>query len=108
MTNSRSWNIANVSEYIKCITDGKTYSTSEILSNSDILEEYIMLGLRTANGIRINEIEKLFGKDKSDKLNKAIAELNPAYIHFVGDHLSLTAHGMFVSDNIIVNLLKKI
>jgi oxygen-independent coproporphyrinogen-3 oxidase len=108
VANSRSWNIANVSEYIKCVTDGKTYSTSEILSNSDILEEYIMLGLRTANGIRINEIEKLFGKDKSDKLNKAIAELNPAYIHFVGDHLSLTAHGMFVSDNIIVNLLKKI
>ena len=108
VANSRSWNIANVNEYTKCITEGKPYSTSETLSDSDIMEEYIMLGLRTANGIKLNEIEKLFGKDKSDKLNKAIAELNPAYIHFVGDHLSLTAHGMFVSDNIIVNLLKKI
>ncbi len=108
VANTRSWNIANVSEYIKCITDGKPYSTSETLSDSDILEEYIMLGLRTANGIKFNEIEMLFGKDKSDKLRFAISELNPSHIRFDGNNLSLTALGMFVSDNIIMNLLKKI
>ncbi len=108
VANSRSWNIANVSEYIKCITEEKTYSTSETLSDSDIMEEYIMLGLRTANGIKLSEIEKLFGKDKSDKLRFSISELNPTHIHFDDDNLSLTAHGMFVSDNIIVNLLKNI
>ena len=108
VANSRSWNIANIKEYIKCVTDGKPYSTSEILTESDILEEYIMLGLRTAKGIKLNEIEKLFGKDKSDKLREAISKLNPAHIHFDGNQLSLTAHGMFVSDNIIVNLLQEI
>ncbi|MBO7480512.1 MAG: radical SAM family heme chaperone HemW [Bacteroidales bacterium] len=108
VANTRSWNIANVNEYIKCVTNDKTYSTSEILSDSDILEEYIMLGLRTTNGIKLNEIEKLFGKDKSDKLKYAISELNPTHIHFDGDILSLNAHGMFVSDNIIVYLMQKI
>ena len=108
VANSRSWNIANTSEYIKCITEGLPYSTSETLTDSDILEECLMLGLRTANGIKLDEIEAQFGKKISDKLRASISKLNHKHIYFDGNRLSLTAHGMFISDNIIVNLLQKI
>ncbi|MBR5984142.1 MAG: radical SAM family heme chaperone HemW [Bacteroidales bacterium] len=108
VANSRSWNIENTSEYIKCISEGKPYSTSETLTSSDILEEYIMLGLRTAKGIKLDKTEELFGIIKSNKLRKAISKLNPAHIHFDGNSLSLTANGMFVSDNIILILLQEL
>lgn len=103
--NSRSWNIADVKEYIKCISEGEPCSTSESLSPADILEETIMLGLRTAKGINLGEIKKDFGNIASERIIKAIKNLQPEFYNFDGERLSLTPKGMFVSDNIIVGMI---
>ena len=102
---SRSWNIANVKEYIRCIAEGKPYSTSESLSPADILEETIMLGLRTAKGINICEIGTKFGKENAERIRNAISKLKPELYNFDGEQLSLTPKGMFVSDCIIVDMI---
>ena len=104
-SNSRSWNIANAKEYIRRIDEGKAYSTSEDLSPADILEETIMLGLRTAKGINLGEIKKDFGNIASERIVKAIKNLQPEFYNFDGERLSLTPKGMFVSDNIIVGMI---
>ena len=103
--NSRSWNIANVKEYIKDIAENKPYSTSEDLSPADILEETIMLGLRTAKGINICEIGTKFGEKNADRIRNAISKLQPELYNLDGNILKLTPKGMFVSDSIIVEMI---
>ena len=103
--NSRSWNIANVKEYVERISNGKPYSTSETLSSADILEETIMLGLRTSKGINLCKIETDFGKRNSDHIRNAISKLQPELYNLDGDILKLTPKGMFVSDSIILGMI---
>ena len=103
--NSRSWNISNVKEYVNCISKSKSYSTSEELSESNVYEEYIMLGLRTARGINLHYIENIFGKNKSKNISETIKTLPSDLYTLDADRLSLTSKGMFVSDSIIVELI---
>ena len=49
---SRSWNIANNALYIQRVKQGLPYSDQEILTEKDLLNEWIMTGLRTKWGIQ--------------------------------------------------------
>ena len=101
----RAWNIANVKEYIKGISDGNSCLTIEMLSETDIFEETIMLGLRTAEGINLREIEQHFGGGGVANILKAITKLQPDLYRYDGYRISLTPKGMFVSDSIIVEFI---
>ena len=101
----RAWNIANVKEYIKGISEGNMCLTTETLSETDIFEETIMLGLRTSEGINLREIEQLFRNEKVTKIRTAISNLQPDLYQFDGNSFSLTPKGMFVSDSIIVEFI---
>lgn len=101
----RAWNIANVKEYIKGILEGNMCLTTETLSETDIFEENIMLGLRTSEGINLCEIEQRFGREKVAEIRTAISNLQPDLYQFDGNSFSLTPKGMFVSDSIIVELI---
>jgi oxygen-independent coproporphyrinogen-3 oxidase len=102
---TRAWNIANVKEYIKGISEGNSCLTTETLSETDIFEETIMLGLRTSEGINLCEIEQRFGKEKATEIRTAISNLQPELYIFDGNRFSLTPKGMFVSDSIIVEFI---
>ena len=102
----RTWNIANVKEYIRCISKLESCSTSEKLSETDIFEETIMLGLRTSEGISIHEIGERFGIEKANRICETIKDLQPELYMFDGNRFSLSPKGMFISDNIIVTLMK--
>ncbi len=101
----RAWNIANVKEYIKGISEGNICLTTETLSETDIFEETIMLGLRTSEGINLREIEQRFGREKVAEIRTAISNLQPDLYRFDGNRFSLTPKGMFVSDSIIVEFI---
>ncbi len=101
----RAWNIANVKEYIKGISEGNMCLTTETLSETDIFEETIMLGLRTSEGINLREIEQLFRNEKVTKIRTAISNLQPDLYQFDGNSFSLTPKGMFVSNSIIVEFI---
>ena len=101
----RTWNISNVKEYIIKTSEGNLCNTAENLSETDIFEETIMLGLRTANGINIQEIEQHFGKEKALKICTTIKKLPPDLYNFDGNRFTLTPKGMFLSDGIIVELI---
>ena len=102
----RAWNIANVKEYIKGISEGSSCLTTETLSETDIFEETIMLGLRTAEGINLRKIEQRFGNEKLTEIRAAISNLQPDLYMFDGNRFSLTPKGMFVSDSIIVEFIE--
>ena len=103
---SRQWNISNVSDYIKSInTDNKEFYETEILSEVDKYNEYVMTSLRTSWGVNIETIKTNFGFKYADffqlKINKyidskAILKNNNIY--------TLTQYGKTICDYITVDL----
>ena len=53
---TRSWNPDNLEEYIRAMERGEDAATYETLTDTDLYNERIMLGLRTAEGIAIEEL----------------------------------------------------
>ena len=53
---TRSWNPDNLEEYIRAMERGEDAATYETLTDTDLYNERIMLGLRTAEGIALSEL----------------------------------------------------
>lgn len=69
---SRSWNVSNNAIYLKSLEENKLPNEIEILSKADRYNENIMTGLRTFWGVSLDRIEKEFGNDYLEYLNKQI------------------------------------
>ena len=65
---TRRWNVANNALYIQSIEKNILPQEEEILTPAQQMNEYIMIGLRTIEGINLNEFSKKFGKEYSDQL----------------------------------------
>ncbi len=82
-----------------------TFYIEENLSEEEIWEEIIMLRLRTAEGINLEEIEKRFGAITRDRiLKKATPIILAGNLELNDNHLHLTQKGVLLSDNIILSL----
>lgn len=76
------------------------------VSFSDAREEYVMLGLRTAEGISLTEYKERFGKELLLGKEKMLALWQRAgYARLEGDRLSLTERGFYLSNAIICELI---
>ncbi len=69
---SRTWNISNNQKYIEKIKKNILPNESEFLSQIDILNEIIMIGLRTSDGIDLEFIKSKFSDLNLDNLTKQI------------------------------------
>ena len=102
---SRSWNVANNTKYIKNIEEGKLPSETEILSNEDKYNEYIMTGLRTKKGVSLEKVELEFGKSYSEYLLKhAKIHLQSGLLIQENQILKISKKGKFLSDGIAADL----
>ena len=96
----RQWNPSNNSKYIKAIAAGDLIIESETLSPTDIYKEYILTGLRTKWGCKIqkigaigNQYEEYFLTEIKDKLKEVmVVENNGLY--------TLSERGKFYADQI--------
>ena len=101
----RGWNVANNSLYLKSIKDNILPIETEILSKSDRYNEYIMTGLRTIWGVSLERIEKEFGMDYLDYLQKQSQKfLNDDLVSIENNILKPTAKGKFLTDGIASDL----
>ncbi len=97
----RSWNISNNSLYIQSIENGIIPFEEEILTNEQRLNEYVMTSLRTAEGLDLNIVEKNFGGDHKQRIEKEAAEfLNNGKMINRDSSLVLTQEGKFFADGI--------
>ena len=103
--NSRSWNIANNTIYIKSISENKLPNEIEILTLTDKYNEYIMTGLRTIWGVNLNKIETEFGVTFLNHLKKHYEKfINDDLLILENDILKTTKKGKFLSDGIASDL----
>ncbi|WP_242092490.1 radical SAM family heme chaperone HemW [Aestuariivivens sediminicola] len=68
--NQRSWNVSNNTEYIKAIQGETLPRTVENLSLTDRYNESVMIGLRTMWGVSLKKIERDFGVDYAEHLER--------------------------------------
>jgi oxygen-independent coproporphyrinogen-3 oxidase len=102
---SRSWNIANNALYITSIENETNVLETEILTATQQLNEYIMISLRTANGIDLNVIDQKWGKSMQERLlEKSTPWVQSAHIISTNDLLQLTKLGKLFADGIAADL----
>lgn len=106
INNVRSSNPPDLKKYLVEIITDKITKQKEYLSETDILNETIMLELRTKNGLDLLKFKNLFGIFEYENLIERVKKLNHEFYKHSNSHLYLTKGGMFVSNSIISNLFK--
>lgn len=99
--NKRRWNVANNALYMKAIQQETIPYEEEILTPVQQLNEYMMISLRTSEGICIEKIKNEFGAaDAETVLQKSKKYLEQGKMFMKNDCLVLTNEGKFFADGI--------
>lgn len=103
----RYCNVSSIEEYIELTKSGKKpVEFKEVLSRREILEEIIMLGLRTKEGINHFEIEEEIGVDLLKIKKKELKYLSDnGFIEVDGNWIRATDLGFTVLNKIILELV---
>ncbi len=101
----RQWNIANNALYIQALKKGIIPFEEEILSVTQQLNEYIMISLRTMEGINLFIVSEKFGDKASKKLKTACYKwILGGKIVEINNNLILTKEGKLFADGIAADL----
>ena len=103
---SRQWNVANLSQYIDGIFAGQPLIEREELTTTTRYNEMVMTRLRTAQGLDIEALRTTFG----EKLYRYCMEMakpciDRGFMTIEDKRLHLTETGIFISDDIISDLM---
>ena len=103
--NSRKWNIANNTLYIKAIERSELPLEVEELSITDRYNEYIMTRLRTYFGVDLVEVESEFGKEYLEYLKEqSVVLFEKEFLRIENNVMHITEKGTFLSDGIAADL----
>ncbi|MDB5193501.1 MAG: hemW [Segetibacter sp.] len=104
---SRQWNIANNALYIKSIGNNTVPCEVETLTVKERLNEYLMTGLRTIEGVELARIEKDFGEDVYKRLlENASGKIENGFLAVADGHLRTTTEGKLLVDGIASDLFQ--
>lgn len=102
---TRSWNVPNNNKYIQSITEKAVFWEEETLDEIDLINEHIMIKLRTKWGIHPVEFLKKFSQRNFDLFKKNIQlELQNGRMELMNDTYSIKRDYLFQTDDIIANL----
>ena len=101
----RLWNKANNAIYMSSIDENKIPFEKETLTQSQILDEYIMTSLRTIEGMDLDFIENNFSIEQRKRIeNITKKEVEEEKISFRNNKIILTDTGKLFADGIAVKL----
>lgn len=102
---SRQWNVANNALYIKALEQNLLEAEVETLTSVQQLNEYIMIALRTAKGINLDQIRKAFGEKEAARLTQLADKYKKTgKIILSGNAIQLTKEGKLFADGIAADL----
>lgn len=103
---NREWNPSSLSLYLKGIERGTPDTETEQLEANTRYNDFIITRLRTMWGLRLADLETLFGPEKRRYCEKQAAPyLKQGLLNLKEGVLSLSRNGIFVSDGIMSDLL---
>ena len=101
----RKWNVSNNSIYIEKINANILPLESETLTQNNIFNEMVMVGLRRSSGIKISEIESTLGISYRDYLNKEIKpKLDEGILDKKDNRITVKKNFKFITDGIASEL----
>jgi len=102
---SRQYNIANNSRYMKAIEQGELPATVENLTIADQVNDYLLTGLRTQWGCSLTELSALLGADFTRQQASDLADMQRAgWLIMENDTLRLTEAGKLFADRVAATL----
>lgn len=106
LNGTRYYNHSGISDYISAVKDGNAVEVAEPQTTNDLFEEYIMLKLRTAEGISLNRIKDEYNIDLLAIKGNKIREFEKlGLIEIAGAYLRLTDDGFKVLNKIVLELV---
>ena len=97
----RSWNAPTLAAYFTQIAACNPYYEQETLTDTDCYNEYLLLRLRTREGIDLQEMAQLFGHERTDSLLRHFeTDVDNRHYLRTADRLHLTAEGLWFADGI--------
>ena len=103
--NTRAWNVSNNLKYIKSLAEHSIPNETEMLSKTNLYNEYLMTQLRTIWGVDLHTIKTKFGKKYQDYFLKQVAKhLISTVIIEENERYKLSQKGKFLADGIISDL----
>ncbi|HEY9081746.1 MAG TPA: radical SAM family heme chaperone HemW [Vicingaceae bacterium] len=102
---TRSWNVANNTKYIKAINQNTPYFEEELIGETTAFNEYILTRLRTIWGLDLEYIKNTFNPVLLNHFEKELeAYKNSELITISKNTVTLTTKGIFVVDKITADL----
>ena len=104
---SRQWNIASITDYIKAINSGSAFYELEELSLNDRYNDFVMVSLRTSEGLDVKIMEKEFGQELAEYCLQNIKTfMDSEQVYYSDGKLRLTVEGIQISNLILIQLMK--
>ena len=102
---TRRWNVSSLRKYLQAIEEKSSFWETEILSEQDQYNDYMITSLRTKWGISEHFLKETFA-DKFVQYFRKEAEkyLNSQHLRFENGVYKLSAEGLFISDKIMEEL----
>ena len=98
--------MASIRQYCDKINSGIQWYETEILTEQDKYNDFIMVSLRTSEGIELKQVETIFGIENAEYcLISAKKYLNEKLLYQNNGFLRLTPDGILISDQIIADLM---
>ena len=102
---SRSFNVANNSQYIKSISLNTLPSTIENLSRADKINEYLLISLRMSDGLNVEVLKNTWNHAFSKSEDAMIESWkNQGLLTIKNNIITLTLSGQLVADELSSNL----
>ena len=104
---SRQWNVSSIKEYIKAINEHSPYFEREVLTLNDRYNDFVMVSLRTSDGLDIALMEKEFGTELAEYCLKNIKTfIDSEQVYYSKGILRLSPEGIQISNLILIQLMK--
>lgn len=103
---SRQWNVSSNKKFINALNSGEDFFEKEELTQNDSYNDYVMVSLRTAEGIDLQHIKATFGINLENYcLANAEKFIRSNKLKSQNNTLSLTHEGIQISNLIISELM---
>jgi oxygen-independent coproporphyrinogen-3 oxidase len=103
---SRQWNIASTNKWIKALNENLPFFETEVLTETDKFNDYVMVSLRTAEGVDINYLKQNFNpKFVSSFLKNIQSFIFSGHVNVYQSNYYLNDNGFIISDFIIGKLI---
>ena len=103
--NKRRWNVSNNSLYIQSLEKNITPYEEEILTDIQRLNEYVMMALRTVEGVNIDYVLRSFGEENVERILADVEEyVVSGKVIKTNEGFYLSEEGKFFADGIAGDL----